>query len=139
MSFLVDFNFYLWYNTVMINARHSYSMYHKDIFIPKEFVSFAMENQRLLPTGRYSWHLENHFSFGDEKHAITKRGFARVLKKIISSPVAPFEVTSTNGWVRKNMWLDGTPFIKTAWLNNKDDYHTTLDRRKYMPNLMQNS
>lgn len=151
MLFLVDFNFYLCYNTIMIDTRNYYSMYHKDIYLPTELIQVVVENQKLLPTGRYSWHLENYFSCADEKHNITKLRFARVLKRIIANPIIPFEVTTVNGGVHKyvirtsynddkdvsiviickNMWLDGTPFIKTAWLNNKDDCHATLDKRKY--------
>lgn len=143
----------------MINETHYFSMYHKDIYLPNEFVSVALGNQKLLPTGRYSWHLENYFSSGDEKHNITKLGFAEALKRIIANPIVPFEVSTINGGVHKyvirtsynddkdisiviickNMWLDGTPFIKTAWLNNKDDCHATLDKRKYVPKQYINS
>ena len=98
--------------------------------------------------------LLDYFENGDEKHDLTRRGLLESLKRCVLSTVVPFEVEATGMWVKKYVirtsyddekdisiaivckdYKSGLPFIKTAWLNRKDDIHKTLDVSKYSWNL----
>lgn len=125
-------------------------LYHIDLFMPDRFISYAKEHQSHMTKVKFSQHLLDYFENGDDKHDLTRKELLESLKRCVINPVVPFEVEAADIWVKKYVirtsyneekdisiaivckdyksWL---PFIKTAWLNNKDDIHNTLDVFKY--------
>ena len=125
-------------------------LYHRDIFMPERFTRYVKLHESQITKVMFSRHLMEYFDCGEEKHDITREGILSVLKRCVLNPVEPFEVEAAGRWVKKYVirtsyndtkdisiaiickdFKSGLPFDKTAWLNNKDDIHGTLDIDKY--------
>lgn len=125
-------------------------LYHIDLFMPDRFINYAKEHQSHMTKVKFSQHLLDYFEKGDDKHDLTRKELLESLKRCVLNPVVPFEVEAASMWVKKYVirtsyneekdisiaivckdYKSGLPFVKTAWLNNKDDIHGTLDVNKY--------
>lgn len=110
-------------------------LYHADIKLPDGFA---------LPARRVNLRWSNHADFArtDDRYG--------VIPKFESLPLQAFEVIEVGVTGRKvekvvvrghfNADLDvvfvlipgGTWFVKTVWINRRNDTHKTLDRSKYV-------
>ena len=122
-------------------------LYHKKVWWDKSFDSQA----RTLFNKNYSLHLFEHLLYSTDKHGMTMRELDRIIDELMENKRNYFlyEVqTDIHDNVYKcalrtsydldkdisivfNLSKDGKLIVKTAWLNNKDDRHTTLDKGKY--------
>lgn len=117
-------------------------LYHKDVFLPEE-IAEAAKDMLNDPAFHFSGHLKDHLEKPDQKHLLTEDAVWRAINNLKKSPVTPFEVETNRNKVTKAVFR--TTFDKdtdisivirkhivvTAWLNKKDDDHSTLDTSKY--------
>lgn len=122
-------------------------LYHRQVFWHKSFDLLAKE----LFNKNYSLHLFEHLLYSTDKHGMTMRELDRIIDELIDNKRHYFlyevETKGKDNIVkcvlRTNYNLDkdisivfaiskkNELIVKTAWLNNKDDRHTTLDKSKY--------
>jgi carbonic anhydrase len=117
-------------------------LYHNDVYLPEEIAEAAKD---LLedPKMHFSAHLKEHLEKPDPKHLLTEDAIWKAVNNLKKSPCTPFEVETNRNKVTKAVYR--TPYNKdtdisivfrkhtivTAWLNRKDDTHSTLDTSKY--------
>lgn len=134
-------------------------LFHEEVFIPSVALKEVMSLQKNIETIELSRHFEEqHVDTADYKHCLQKTKIMSAVMSLTKEQVSPFEVELSKdyhifgpGWhVTKyvvRMSYDEnrdvtfviavkhtnktSAFIKTAWLNNKSDVHTTLDLTKY--------
>lgn len=126
-------------------------LYHKDVYMPENFISQAKIHQRSIKKICFSYHLRQHISNPDLKHKISQDKLISCIKNLVLNPIKPFEIeVQENNLIKyvvrlpyndyqdvsivilcRNMHND-YPLIKTAWLNHKFDNHYTLNKNKYM-------
>ena len=122
-------------------------LYHKKVFWNATFDSQA----KTLFNKNYSLHLFEHLLYSTDKHGMTMRELDRIIDELMANKRNYFlyEVECTihdevfKAVVRTSYDLDrdisivfalskkNELIVKTAWLNNKRDTHTTLDKTKY--------
>lgn len=122
-------------------------LYHRKVFWHSSFDTLAKE----LFNKNYSLHLFEHLLYSTDKHGMTMRELDRIIDELMENKRNYFlyEVqTDIHDNVYKcalrtsydldkdisivfNLSKDGKLIVKTAWLNNKSDRHTTLDKSKY--------
>ena len=122
-------------------------LYHKHVYWLKKFDTEA----KALFNKNYSLHLFEHLLYSTDKHGMTMRELDRIIDELIANKRNYFlyEVEATvhdkvfKAVVRTSYDLDrdisivfalskkNELIVKTAWLNNKSDRHTTLDKSKY--------
>ena len=122
-------------------------LYHKKVFWYKSFDVLARE----LFNKNYSLHLFEHLLYSTDKHGMTMRELDRIIDELMANKrnFYLYEVETTihdevfKAVVRTSYDLDrdisivfalskkNELIVKTAWLNNKSDRHTTLDKSKY--------
>lgn len=125
----------------MVNSM----LYHRQVYWNSDFdiQSAALIMQPYV----LSSHIKNHLSNPDEKHDILEIDIVRTILILRKSFISPFEVEVDNNKVVKFVIRsrlndikditivfgvkDGFNVIKTAWLNNLDDNHYTLNTKKY--------
>ena len=124
------------------------SLYHKEVFMPEILNNVAIWKQRRITEFVFSKHLKEHFNNPDDKHNIDKNLLKQAILKLTWMPVSPFEVeTNENGELIKLCvrikyndtkdvsivigFYSNRTLIKTAWLNNIDDKHYTLNTSLY--------
>lgn len=131
-------------------------LYHIEVYMPQEYIDSSLSSQRTLGTYKFSYHLKKRlFGDRDDKHALNNKALAQCINNLRSSPTIPFEIEVDDGEVVKfvvrvpytedndvsiAIQLNssyGYPLIKTAWLNDKSDIHTTLDTTKYVQNKVE--
>ena len=117
-------------------------LYHSSIYF---LDSFNTQSLTLIKSVKnLSNHLWEHIDNSNQKrYNIDVAKLYLILNSINESNCHPFEVETTDGIVSKCVIRceydessdisivvrDG--FVLTSWLNQKDDFHTTLDRSKY--------
>lgn len=134
-------------------------LFHEEVFIPSIALTEVALLQKNIATVELSKHFEaQHVDTSDYKHCLQKTKIISAVMSLTKKQVSPFEVKLSKdyyvlgpGWhVTKyvvRMFYDSTrdvtfviavepknktlAFIKTAWLNDKSDVHTTLDSTKY--------
>lgn len=131
-------------------------LYHIEVYMPQEYIDSSLSSQRALGTYRFSYHLKKRL-FGDRdyKHALNNKVLVQCINSLRLSPIVPFEIEVDDGEVVKLVVRvpyteendvsiaiqlnssNGCPLIKTAWLNDKNDVHTTLDTTKYVQNKIE--
>ena len=122
-------------------------LYHKKVYWHKSFDVLAKE----LFNKNYSLHLFEYLLYSTDKHDMTMRELDRIIDELIDNKRCYFlyEVETqakdkiTKCVLRTGYDLDrdisivfatskdNKNIVKTAWLNRKDDRHTTLDKSKY--------
>lgn len=122
-------------------------LYHKKVFWHKTFDVIAKK----LFNKNYSLHLFEHLLYSTDKHNMTMRELDRIIDELIDNNRSYFlyevetkgkdDITKcvlrTSYDLDKDISIvfavskDGKNIVKTAWLNNKRDIHTTLDKSKY--------
>lgn len=122
-------------------------LYHKKVFWCADFDLQA----RALFNKNYSLHLFEHLLYSTDKHGMTMRELDRIIDELMEKKrnFYLYEVATTmqnevfKAVVRTSYDLDrdisivfaiskdGKYIVKTAWLNNKNDTHNTLDKSKY--------
>jgi hypothetical protein len=123
---------------------------HIEKNIPVKVLKRVENIQRKLDVGQMvlSRHIQEHLEGGDHKHGYTKEGLMSCLKTLSTNPVDPFEVEvdvkdANSFYITKyvvrvpydskrdiSVSIRGNKII-TAWLNQVDDIHHTLDLSKY--------
>lgn len=131
-------------------------LYHIEVYMPQEYIDSSLSSQRTLGTYKFSYHLKKRL-FGDRdyKHALNNKALVQCINNLRSSPTVPFEIEVDDGEIVKlvvrvpyteendvsiAIQLNssyGCPLIKTAWLNDRNDIHTTLDTTKYIQNKVE--
>lgn len=122
---------------------------HKDIFMPQQVKDATKNMQKSLVANSFSSHLYDHLLNKDRKHNYTEEDINKAVEKMTKNPIEPFEVKLVEAnWgklrivkycVRMNLndttdiviVIGNKQNVVTAWLNNKNDTHRTLDRNKY--------
>lgn len=118
--------------------RQNRKLYHKDVYFP-DYSIFEVEN---MIGCRFSRHFKHYLYSPDKKHNISVLGIVSAVNRV-SLEGELFELELTDGKVTKAVFR--VPYddendisivfrnrtIITAWLNQKTDTHTTLDRYKY--------
>ena len=117
--------------------------YHKDIFIPSEFIKQSLElakNKHM-----FSKHVMQHL-FKDnrvKKYNATFNRTLQVLRNFEKNPVEPFEVYACNKHVTKAVFKTfysknkdiifvlTNEKVVTYYINNKNDNHKTLNKDLY--------
>ena len=122
-------------------------LYHKKVFWNADFDSQA----KTLFNKNYSLHLFEHLLYSTDKHGMTIRELDRIIDELMENKrnFYLYEVECTihdkvfKAVIRTSYDLDrdisivfalskkNELIVKTAWLNHKDDRHTTLDKSKY--------
>ena len=122
-------------------------LYHKKVYWNTTFDSQA----KALFNKNYSLHLFEHLLYSTDKHGMTMRELDRIIDELMENKRNYFlyEVETTihdevfKSVIRTSYDLDrdisivfalskkNELIVKTAWLNDKRDFHSTLDRRKY--------
>lgn len=145
------------YNTNYSNYGYDKTarrLYHKDVFMPNGLSDKALQYTHSF--FRLSNHLLEHFNSPDIKHFITEKDLYNSMKKVETEEFKPFEIeTDMKGRVTKFVvrvpYNDKTDIsivygvrnkndeefhmIRTAWLNDANDTHTTLDASKYLQKM----
>lgn len=127
-------------------------LYHKHVYWLKDFDAQA----KALFNKNYSLHLFEHLLYSTDKHGMTMRELDRIIDELIDNKRCFFLyevetqakddivkcVLRTSYDLDRDISIvfatskDGKNIVKTAWLNDKKDTHSTLDRRKYFkPNF----
>lgn len=122
---------------------------HEQKWMPQSIKDISKKLQTLLEEKTFSQHLFDHLENKDRKHSYTREDIERVVKSVIANPISPFEVRVTeNDWgvnhvtkycVRTKLnaqnditlVISDTKRIITAWINDKNDKHYTLDLHRY--------
>ena len=122
---------------------------HSSIYMPKSFKNIAINQQRHLKNSFIS----NHFRVDhseknrDFKHNISEEKLLSLVNSLAHTPSEPFEIEvfeengkiivskqvvriSYNATQDISIVLRGNKII-TAWLNEKDDIHLSLNTAKY--------
>lgn len=122
-------------------------LYHKKVYWCANFDTQA----RALFNKNYSLHLFEHLLYSKDKHGMTMRELDRIIDELIDNKRCYFLyevetkgkddivkcVLRTSYDLDKDISIvfaiskDNKNIVKTAWLNNKNDRHFTLDRSKY--------
>lgn len=130
--------------------KQEYKLYHKDVYMPNEMIECALNRQKNINVKAclMSSHLKkDHIDNVDKKHNYTAEDIEGTLNLIKARPVKPFEVGMSldKTYMKKyavRIKLDdeydisivinakGTKII-TAWVNNREDTHKTLDPTRY--------
>lgn len=106
---------------------------------------FDVESTKLVQsTDRISEHLNNHILFKDKKHNLDLIGLYKVVSDLKTyNKVKPFEIELDKGNVTKCVVraryddindiciVFRHNLIVTAYINERNDKHTTLDKTKY--------
>lgn len=133
---------------------------HVQKFMPDFLIKLCMSDERYANKPYVlSQHMEEHLVNPNFKHNIEYRELLDCVNSLKQSPVKPFElevVIDDNPTGKNNnktyaitKWVVRMPYdedqdisiavrgnvIVTAWLNNKDDTHYTLDLSQYVSNL----
>ena len=133
---------------------------HIQKFMPDFLIKLCMSDEQYIDKSYVlSWHMKEHLANPNFKHDIEYKKLLDCVNSLKQSPVKPFELevvindnpTGKNNnktyaitkWVVRMPYDDGRDIsvvvrdnvIITAWLNNKDDIHCTLDLYQYASNL----
>ena len=123
-------------------------LYHKDIYLSQDLINQAIHQQQNTTNFIFTKHLIERIECKDHSHnLVTAEKVWTVLSKLKENPIIPFEVeTETyNGIekVTKYVIRDRCDFFEdisivirgnrviTAYINNSNDEHFTLDTSKY--------
>lgn len=132
---------------------------HKDVALPKEIAKRCRGLQRALKDNMYlSDHIRDHFEEDVCRYGYKEKDIIEFLNRACENPIDPFEVrvaVRSDGavYVRKycirGEYKDGNDLacvlypeynhgvlrprqeVRTAWVNDEDDIHATLDTAKY--------
>lgn len=134
-------------------------LFHSEVFVPEFAHDKVCNLQKNIVTFELSKHFEEqHVDTKDYKHCLNKDKIMSAISSLKTTQVAPFEIEISKdynilgpGWhvtkyvvrvsydekrdvtfviaVRQDNITNA--FIKTAWLNQKDDIHSTLNKSKY--------
>lgn len=135
------------------NLNH---LYHIDVYMPNELIEQVNHLKDSIEDYRFSYHLRTQMEdANDKKHYINdERDFLDALNRMEEKQYLPFEVETfeNGGTVLVTKFVVRVPYdkkrditlviapkgediavIKTAWLNFKNDVHSTLDESRYEP------
>jgi hypothetical protein len=122
-------------------------LYHKKVFWYADFDLQA----RALFNKNYSLHLFEHLLYSTDKHGMTMRELDRIIDELMENKRKYFLYEAQTD-IHDNVYkcvlrtsydLDrdisiifalskkNELIVRTAWLNNKSDFHNTLDKSKY--------
>lgn len=131
-------------------------LYHNEVYMPANVLAIAKGKMAGMNAVKLSHHIidwlegtSGENSLREKKHSYTRQELMEAIRVIRDTTPNPFEVEVQNGEVVKfcvrteldderditvviAMTKDGWHFIKTAWVNNKEDVHRTLDTSKYV-------
>lgn len=131
-------------------------LYHEMVYIPNEILLESMKLKRDLVKFAYSHHFQYQMEDeNDYKHYIKDKTLLEfALAKLTTSLFKPFEIETEFDIRGKERVCkivvrvpfddkrditfaiiprgNGEGFVKTAWLNNREDIHFTLDKSKYV-------
>jgi hypothetical protein len=128
-------------------------LFHIQKFLPNEVINVCLYLEKVTTGYFLSEHMKKHINSPDFKHAITEDKIYDCLNKLKSSPVKPFEVElnidnnhkqyTVTKWVVRVSYNDNKDIsiavrghkVVTAWLNDKNDVHSTLDLDKYADSI----
>lgn len=125
-------------------------LYHKDKFMYKEDIESCLKMQRNLNQYQISLHLLNHIKKDNKRrYNYCSNDIYNAIGRLIDNPVEPFELERRyddygfchiekycvriplNKYYDISIVIKYNGYIITAWLNNKDDVHSTLDLSRY--------
>ena len=124
---------------------------HKQVYLPQGIIDEVYKHQDSTKIVEFSYHfIVQHLDKYDYKHYLNKNTLVKIVKNLHSQ--TPFEVEiSKEHRVLKYVvrtTYDATrdvsiviiprgdvAFVKTAWLNDENDKHFTLDKSKYVRHL----
>ena len=122
-------------------------LYHKKVFWCADFDLQA----KALFNKNYSLHLFEHLLYSTDKHGMTMRELDRIIDELMDNK-RNFYLYEAQTDIHDNVYKcairtsydldrdisivfnlskDGKLIVKTAWLNDKKDFHNTLDKSKY--------
>lgn len=120
---------------------------HEEKFLPEFIIKKVLYIERHLNVDRMTLtqHLTEHINNVDMKHEYTENDIRDCLKWLIKNPTKPFEVEYNTATQKITKWVVRIPFddyrdmsisirgyrIITAWVNDLNDNHRTLDLSKY--------
>lgn len=121
---------------------------HIQKYMPKSVIDMCLDMEKKNDTYELSYHMRRHFQRVDFKHNITKERLLQCANSLKNNSVIPFELeilVNNSVCVAINKFVVRMPYdnqndisivvrgnkIITAWLNNKDDKHYSLDLNKY--------
>ena len=126
-------------------------LYHAEVYMPNWVVCSARMMMTVADSAKMSHHLWGwiHSKSFDwlarYKHRYTSDDIKRIQREIKRNKPVPFEVGVERGAVVKyavrlsldddndiSMVIDRNGYIRTAWINSKEDTHRTLDKSKYV-------
>lgn len=139
-------------------------LFHSEVFMPKNLIELVRKINKRVDNVRFSYHLKSQSRDNeDKKHAMNLGTLDNVIKSSKNEEINPFEIelfhAEEHRWrVTKYVFrhsydetrdvvivlaptIDGgkcdwkNVVVKTAWLNNKDDVHATLDEKRYAKEL----
>lgn len=138
-------------------------LFHEEVFMPTGVNEDVTVLQRNIKTIGLSRHFEEqHVDTADYKHSMQKTKIISAVMSLTKNQVAPFEVQLSKdyyalgpGWhvtkyvvrvsydetrdvtivIATNPKNKNHAFVKTAWLNDKQDVHKTLNKIKYHTTL----
>lgn len=129
-------------------------LYHNEVYMPEKVLAIVKNKMANMKTVRFSRHVQDWLNgtsgedcLREKKHTYTKPELMKALSNILRTQPVPFEVEVQDGEVVKFVVRLGMNenqdisiavgcqngyIIKTAWVNNKEDIHCTLDTSKYV-------
>lgn len=124
-------------------------LYHKNVYLPKPLIEQVFCQQRLTDHYVFSRHLRERFNDDDKSHNhVTLKNVLKIINGLKYKKIVPFEVeTVTYGGAEKvtkyvvrqkcGRYEDMSVVIRgrkviTAYVNNSNDNHPTLDKSKYV-------
>ena len=123
-------------------------LYHKEVFWKKYFDREAIKLAEKITATELSSHIRNErMKHHDKKHPYDFDGLYQAIERIKNNEAYIFEVLEENGIILKAVYRvtyddnrdisvvirrdRARVFIVTAWVNNKNDKHLTLDKNNY--------
>ena len=139
-------------------------LFHSEVFMPDHLIELVRKINSRIDNVRFSYHLKSQSRDNDDKkHAMSLFVLDNVIKSSKDEEINPFEIELFH--VEEKRWrvtkyvfrhsydetrdvviviaptINGdhcdwkNVVVKTAWLNNKDDVHATLDEKRYAKEL----
>ena len=123
-------------------------LYHKDIYLPQDLIDQSIRQQQNTLNFAFTKHLIERIECKDRSHnSVTAEKVWNVLSKLKENPIVPFEVETENCNGKEkvtkyvirdkcNLFEDISIVIRenkviTAYINESNDEHFTLDTSKY--------
>ena len=123
-------------------------LYHKDIYLPQDLINQSIYQQQNTINFVFTKHLIERIESKDHSHnLVTAEKVWNVLSKLKENPIIPFEVETENHNGKEkvtkyvirdkcSMFEDIAIVIRknrviTAYINDSNDKHFTLDLSKY--------